>query len=580
MNKVVKGIFFSLVLLSTIGASLAVDAEYKNSLSKVELTKINEDNYSINLYTQKKYSEPVKVIKKNDLSYYILLPETKNTTQNTGASSGEIRNVSTTMYPYAGQDINNGYTKININTTKPVNFNINIKNLSERTTQKPLIKKDELKVSQIKQEKAFDNQKKNLETTAPAKALTNKTEKKIEIKKVEVPKKVKLAKTKTSKVISDKIQASKDIALAAKFDIPKEIELTPPSVLDEIEQEKNNIVQQQSLEIEQEKSVEKNINSNKLSNLKHSIASRLIKAKTKIKQTVKNHLKELINMSIALFVAIIGFVSMLFFLKSRRNPQPKLIKKAELLKEETTTKKEPNDKYFTFDKNTNVNINKNNFCSSITPKVKKYELSSYNPKNNNDCSFPTIEPYGKKIDENRENEIIQKILQDDTFIDFKTKMQETKEIAPVNIKLKDVVLEEFTPTEEIEKNIKSKKDENVTTPVKENYTLQSIKENNETEESEQTVAEVEPAVLSKIEFSPECGLMCVSYNNKISLIGYIFDNIYVLHNFKTPELENYEIKYRLAEKDEENISHYIVKIEQTRLLIKVEKTSMSVELVM
>ena len=71
MNGVFKKTLFiilSICLLSSF--SLALENEYKNSLTKVELTKTGESSYSVNLYTQKKYSEPLKVIKKSDLNYY------------------------------------------------------------------------------------------------------------------------------------------------------------------------------------------------------------------------------------------------------------------------------------------------------------------------------------------------------------------------------------------------------------------------------------------------------------------------------------------------------------------------------
>ena len=110
-------VIISALALFIANAALAVESEYKNTLTKVELNKSSDSSYSVNLYTSKKMSEPVKVIKKSDLNYYILLPETKNLTQNTSASNSDIRNVNTQVYPYAGADIQNGYTKININTT-------------------------------------------------------------------------------------------------------------------------------------------------------------------------------------------------------------------------------------------------------------------------------------------------------------------------------------------------------------------------------------------------------------------------------------------------------------------------------
>ena len=75
------------------------------------------------------------VTKKSDLNYYILLPETKDISTKTLANSNDIRTISTDSYQYAGMDkLNNGYTKRNINTTKPINFNVNIKSIADAKT--------------------------------------------------------------------------------------------------------------------------------------------------------------------------------------------------------------------------------------------------------------------------------------------------------------------------------------------------------------------------------------------------------------------------------------------------------------
>ena len=86
-NRVLIGLFMMFVLS---GSVYAINLEYKNSLSKVELSRISDDSYTINLYTSKKITDPVKVIKKNDLNYYILLPETKNSTGVLSSASSDI----------------------------------------------------------------------------------------------------------------------------------------------------------------------------------------------------------------------------------------------------------------------------------------------------------------------------------------------------------------------------------------------------------------------------------------------------------------------------------------------------------
>ena len=56
--------------------AFAIESDFKNSLLKVDYVKTGADSYAIRLFTQKPYSEPIKVIKKTNTNYFILLPET------------------------------------------------------------------------------------------------------------------------------------------------------------------------------------------------------------------------------------------------------------------------------------------------------------------------------------------------------------------------------------------------------------------------------------------------------------------------------------------------------------------------
>ena len=73
--------------------------------------------------------------------------------------------------------------------------------------------------------------------------------------------------------------------------------------------------------------------------------------------------------------------------------------------------------------------------------------------------------------------------------------------------------------------------------------------------------------------------MCVSYNDNISFMGYIFDDVFALYNFKQPKLENYDIKFRLSEKDDK-AADFIVKVDKIKMLIRVTKSSMGLEVVL
>lgn len=128
MRKIFAILFAFIVLFFNTGNLLAADSDYKNNLLKIEITKVDDNLYDLGLYTQKIYNEPVKVIKKSDTIYYLLLPETSHSITSVPPLDA-IKNVIVKSYPYAGQDLNNGYTKVAIITSKPVEITTSLKTL-------------------------------------------------------------------------------------------------------------------------------------------------------------------------------------------------------------------------------------------------------------------------------------------------------------------------------------------------------------------------------------------------------------------------------------------------------------------
>ena len=96
---------FLLILLGIVTLNLcafAIESDFKNSLLKVDYVKTGNDSYNIRLFTQKPYGEPIKVIKKTNTSYYILLPETFHSVGSV-APFGDIKSTEIKLFPYAGQ---------------------------------------------------------------------------------------------------------------------------------------------------------------------------------------------------------------------------------------------------------------------------------------------------------------------------------------------------------------------------------------------------------------------------------------------------------------------------------------------
>ena len=533
MYKSFTRVLFGLsALILSINSVFAIDAEFKNTLMKVDLIKSSEDVYSINLYTKNKFLEPVKVIKKSDLNYYILLPETKNESVRNSVAGTDIRDFSMNVYPYAGADVNNGYVKININTSKPLSFKVNVKD-------------------EISKAEAVNN-----EAIAQANASSEK-------------KNFNSSNSKSSEQVEKKNNPRKIRAIPAMT-----IEKAVQEEIERIREEKNKIVHQDSpsnvtthndYAVEEEPLLaedliateDKNNNEllpiSKFDELKNMVASFL--SRFGIKTT-----------DFLMFVSafIVAFVLMLVLLR-RKEPSARLKTKAELNEEITPKFKKcevknevKNDgQYFVFDKN----IKQTGFCDPATSAIKRnYELSSYEPELKNKYSRE------KNISTNSQSEydIIQKILKEDTFIDV-----------PAGTYAQNVKQEIVAPavsSESLNQVAQEKKEIKTSEPIKQNVIKTPC-------EKIQKVEQSEPDILSKVEIAPSRGFMCVSYNENIALIGYIFDDVFALYNFKSTKLENYQIQYRLSEKDDKSVS-YIVKVANTKMLIKVEKSKMYMEVLL
>lgn len=546
VKRIFNKIFISaLVLFSVVNSVISAESEYKNSLMKVELLKQNENSYNINLYTQKKFLEPVKVIKKSDLNYYILLPETKNTASETLIPKTDIRSVSINLYPYMGQEVNNGYTKININTTKPINFNINVKQLSQNNIKKNTLAKNTQKTPNENKKQANLNtaQKKNQNFSKSSKSI-----------KPSVKKQEKIEKQETKKEQPKKQVQNKKINKTDDTKNEPSLKTAPVLIPEPFEDENNQLqVQEENIEnieaeiIDNTKN-DKIINEQKPDNFIDSFKKTLYQKYPSIynlKQKIKNKFA-LLNISLKNFILMISasfltFIFILFILTRKQNTTIKLKNKKDLfekyqepnISKQTTPKKQNRGEYFVFDKNI-----KQTRLNTSSPKKKNYELSCYDPDLRLNYKKDKNVKYDLSQDES-DYDIIQKILKDDSFLDYET---EKKPVVSNVQKPKQI------QKPKIEKTKKQ-------APIKKEARLD---------------------ILSSVEIAPQRGFICVSYNNDINLLGYIFDDVFPLYNFKRPKLDDYDIKFRLTDKDDKGAS-FIVKIDNVKMVIRATKNSMNLE---
>lgn len=104
---------------------------FQNNLLKVDLYESSLGGVKMTLYTNKPYGESVRVNKKSDSEYVILMPETSNSLTakpSLRSVSGAVKNVEVKTQQYSGQI--KGYTKIVVTTSKPIEISPQVQVLS------------------------------------------------------------------------------------------------------------------------------------------------------------------------------------------------------------------------------------------------------------------------------------------------------------------------------------------------------------------------------------------------------------------------------------------------------------------
>ena len=206
MRKIFTVLFAIFALLFSTQSLFAAVGDYKNNLLKIEITKLDENSYDIGLYTQKIYNEPVKVIKKTDTIYYFLLPETNNSVTSVTPNDA-IKNVLIKSYPYAGQDMENSYTKVAIITSKPVNFSTSLRTLD--TSVSPRL--DPVRLAKL--DKVFERYSDRLAENNIPTPLSEFRKQTVVAQKPELKSDVKV---KEEKIASSKVSTAKPAQIAQK----------------------------------------------------------------------------------------------------------------------------------------------------------------------------------------------------------------------------------------------------------------------------------------------------------------------------------------------------------------------------
>ena len=563
--KKLFSIIAGLIFISTSASCLEND--FKNTLLDVIFTKTGDANYNIELSTQKPYNEPIKVIKKTDTNYYLLLPET-NSKDGSIEPVGDIINAEVKMFAYAGQDLNNGYTKINIYTSKPISLSTTLKTNPQFKTATV----DNKKLAQL--DNSFNKSQTPIQSANQA--LANK---KPIVQENLTKAKIEQLPNAKSNLTKEQIEANFEAQYKARQE--------------RLGKEPAPVVKAQTKPATTQKTITKQATSAKPATVQKTVkqtttAKPVQKTTTAVKKpvTVQNPAKTVQKSQSAPQVKQPQNAE----LKKEAEPQKPIEKKVEPIKQEE--QKEP----------------------AILPPVNEEEPALKLPQRHIEEEAQEnkeiIQEQPKKIDINKikkiakENKNLIAILglilgllmlilvfrnskkKGNEMMEENNMQQDTNNIeVPLNeepIEIKEEIETPQTFANEFENVSEVLDQEEPLEKQEEPQSVVSVEDTTQEEEIEEIEQEeepyIEPELISSVEIAPNRGFMIIDQQGKKALFGYIKEDVYLLYNFREFISSN-DITFRMSEKQDDK-AFFIVKIDKVKLLVRVTNAEMKLELEM
>lgn len=562
---------FLLILMGivTFGTcAFSIESDFKNSLLKVDLVKYGSNDYNVKLYTQKPYSEPVKVIKKTNTSYYMLLPETFHSVGSV-SPVGDIKNVEVKLFPYAGQDLNNGYTKITIYTTKPVNISpkisttsgsvapsIDTKKLAQldsafNTKQAQIQAKQrqaqyEANQKQIQRQKALEAQKKAQQIEAQKKAQAEAQRKaQLEAQKkeqIEAQKKAQQIEAQRKAQLEAQKRAQEEAQRKAQLEAQKKAQLEAQKREQEEKLRQEKASQQQAAKIQQKTT---------------PVTQKAPSAKpiATVEEIQTEH-TDIINKEI----------------KQPQEEQKEL--NENIVTEDITNAPEINESANMTDSIEEQNT-KVSFIEILKDKLSPLKPYYYIIIDNPILVIASLVAFIGIImlvilNKNQKKGLLKNMNEDKT----------TADTEKIDLEALGEVDTTTNPLIQNDKNdeIQSFADitDNLSNSDNPEYEIQQSETAVKSLEEEEPY--IEPEVLSSVEIAPNRGFMVIERQGVKAVFGYINEDVFLLYQFRE-YLSDSSIKFRISEKQEDK-TFFIVKVDKFKLLIRVTNVSMRLELEM
>ena len=601
---------FLLILLGIVTLNLcafAIESDFKNSLLKVDYVKTGNDSYNIRLFTQKPYGEPIKVIKKTNTSYYILLPETFHSVGSV-APFGDIKSTEVKLFPYAGQDLNNGYTKISIYTSKPLNIktqlnsstksvapSINAKDLAKldsafnknQTSNEQAQRQAQIKAQQEAQRQAQLKAQQEAQRQAQARA---QAQKEAQLKAQQEAQRQAQLKAQQAREAAQKAEAQRQAQLKAQQEAQRQAQLKAQQEAQRQAQARAQAQKEAQLKAQQEAQRQAQLKAQQAREAAQKAEAQR-QAQLKAQQEAQRQAQLKAQQEAQQNTQETSKTNSNNLQVSQEAAQAYYRKQGQGSSEEKKSQTESDINKAPQDINTENVVTQDIVNPQDIEKIpeisEKINQKSYTKIIKNKLSF--FKPYYYVICDNFT-----------LFI--------TLAIALIGIilliaisKSKKKGTSKTMNCEQPSENEKKSSIENLTKEINETYKtgleeelsnkaeqeaqafkdeFKDLMEQNEQQKAPEPVKEdeqyEEPQVISSVEIAPMRGFMIIETQGVKALFGYIHDDVFLLYQFRE-FISNYDIKYRISEKQIDK-TFFIVKIDKFKLLIKVTNTSMRLEL--
>ncbi len=583
MKKLISYIVILALFFIAAISSPAIESKYKNNLLNVELNQTPDNRVSVLLVFERPYTDPVKVIYKENNEYNILLPETYHSiTSISTINALNIRSASAKLVPYFNQENSNGYTKIVIKTTRPVIFNAHA---SYVTTK---IAKDDMLLEKIEQNEPIkltpttvqspkaQAAKQTVQTKKAAAQKNNTT-----VKKQTTKKTVQKSTSKQVKKVTQTKpkQYTKPVAKSAPVKAKPQQSIKPVQTAKTPTKTQTPAVQTPIIPapvttpLEPPKELVKPIEEKQL-----SFTDKIIKS---LKSAANNENTAIVVLVVA-SISLLGLLVKVFAKTSQTYSKPKTSKSIHF--EEETKTEIPNEiKNMSWQEK--YKFMKEKEEANLVKQTEEYQKEISNNLDN---------IYNETSDTEKDSIIKQSISDTNTVENNEAENEQSQSLnstitdpfnlnaAPINegfepankqyieapsevvsIKEQDLDLEELSDISDIEpavdelyKQAPNKEDLEFTVEINEQYA---------------TKPDIEPTLINQAKISKTKGFYLIRYENEVALVGYIKDKIFFIHSFNN--LNQSYVQTRLTEK-KRGADIYLVRSDDYKALVQVSKDEM------